>query len=66
MVLDAGKLVEFDSPANLLEKKEGYLKALVDGSGDRDALYAMARGKAQWSCNPLLRNKQKLLFINDI
>ena len=46
MVLDAGKLVEFDSPANLLENKEGYLKALVDGSGDKDELYAMSKSKA--------------------
>ena len=42
MVLDAGKLVEFDSPIALLQKEGGLLKALVDGSGDRDALYEMA------------------------
>ncbi|THH11785.1 hypothetical protein EW145_g436 [Phellinidium pouzarii] len=45
MVLDAGKLVEFDSPQNLLQKEGGLLKALVDESGDRDALYAMALAK---------------------
>ncbi|KAH8120523.1 hypothetical protein DFH11DRAFT_1560461 [Phellopilus nigrolimitatus] len=42
MVLDAGRLVEFDSPKKLLQTKGGLLKALVDESGDRDALYAMA------------------------
>jgi ABC-type multidrug transport system fused ATPase/permease subunit len=43
MVLDAGKLVEFDSPKNLL-KKESLFKSLVDESADKDILYAMAEG----------------------
>ena len=34
--------VEFDTPKNLLSKDQGILKSLVDGSGDKDALYAMA------------------------
>ncbi|KDR82057.1 hypothetical protein GALMADRAFT_240518 [Galerina marginata CBS 339.88] len=42
MVLDAGNIMEFDHPRILLQKKEGYLKALVDESGDRAALYAAA------------------------
>ncbi|KAF8592008.1 P-loop containing nucleoside triphosphate hydrolase protein [Ramaria rubella] len=42
LVLDAGNMVEFDSPANLLKKDDGYLKSLVDESGDRDMLYKMA------------------------
>jgi len=46
IVLDAGNLVEFDSPSNLLKKKGGYLKSLVDESGDRDKLYEMAKGAA--------------------
>ncbi|KAH7923810.1 P-loop containing nucleoside triphosphate hydrolase protein [Leucogyrophana mollusca] len=46
MVLDAGRLVEFGSPAELLRNEEGMLRALVDESGDRDALYAMAAGEA--------------------
>jgi hypothetical protein len=41
MVLDAGRLVEFDSPKELL-KRDGLLRALVDESADKDALYAMA------------------------
>lgn len=43
MVLDAGRLVEFDSPKALLEISGGRLKSLVDESSDRDMLYAMAR-----------------------
>jgi hypothetical protein len=43
MVLDAGKLVEFDSPQNLLQKESGLFKALVDESHDRGELYAMAK-----------------------
>jgi len=34
--------VEYDSPQALLQKKGGHFKALVDGSGDKKALYAAA------------------------
>ncbi|KAH9912641.1 uncharacterized protein B0H18DRAFT_889646 [Fomitopsis serialis] len=44
MVLDAGRVVEFGSPEELLKKPKGLLKALVDESGDKEALYAMAEG----------------------
>jgi hypothetical protein len=37
--------VEFDSPKELLKMKDSRLRALVDSSGDRDTLYAMAEGK---------------------
>lgn len=40
MVLDAGNLVEFDSPRKLL-KKNGLFKALVEGSRDKEVLYGM-------------------------
>ena len=43
MMLDAGRVVEFDSPARL-SKQSGLFKALVEESADRDALYAMVRG----------------------
>lgn len=46
MVLDAGRLVEFDSPSNLLKKEGGFLKSLVDESGEREVLYAMATSKS--------------------
>ncbi|KAF9469444.1 P-loop containing nucleoside triphosphate hydrolase protein [Collybia nuda] len=42
MVLDAGRIAEFDSPGKLLEKKGGFFKSLVDESGDREALYSVA------------------------
>ncbi|KAJ7363093.1 hypothetical protein DFH08DRAFT_910875 [Mycena albidolilacea] len=42
LVLDAGRIVEFDSPKELLKIKDGKLRALVEESGDRDALYSMA------------------------
>ncbi|KAF7364934.1 Multidrug resistance-associated ABC transporter protein [Mycena venus] len=42
MVLDAGRIAEFDSPKELLKIKEGKLRALVEESGDREALYSMA------------------------
>ncbi|KZT65223.1 P-loop containing nucleoside triphosphate hydrolase protein, partial [Daedalea quercina L-15889] len=49
MVLDAGRIVEFGSPSQLLKNSKGMLKALVDESGDRDALYAMANRSASTS-----------------
>ncbi|KAJ6607536.1 P-loop containing nucleoside triphosphate hydrolase protein [Mycena sp. CBHHK59/15] len=42
MVLDAGTIVEFDSPRELLKIEGGKLRALVEESGDKDALFAMA------------------------
>ncbi|KAE9403973.1 P-loop containing nucleoside triphosphate hydrolase protein [Gymnopus androsaceus JB14] len=40
MVLDEGRIVEFDSPKSLLEKG-GMFRALVDESADRAQLYAL-------------------------
>ncbi|KIP05211.1 hypothetical protein PHLGIDRAFT_534835 [Phlebiopsis gigantea 11061_1 CR5-6] len=45
LVLDAGRVVEFDTPQALLKKEGSLLRALVDESADRDALRAMAGGK---------------------
>ncbi|KAI6045165.1 hypothetical protein EDC04DRAFT_2638851 [Pisolithus marmoratus] len=42
MVLDAGKIVEFGSPKELLQNEHGSLRALVDQSGDKDVLHDMA------------------------
>ncbi|KAH9952289.1 hypothetical protein BGW80DRAFT_1430860 [Lactifluus volemus] len=42
MVLDAGRIVEFDKPSELLKNENGRFRSLVDESGDRDLLYAMA------------------------
>ncbi|RPD53734.1 P-loop containing nucleoside triphosphate hydrolase protein [Lentinus tigrinus ALCF2SS1-7] len=42
MVLDAGNLVEYDKPSELLKKEGGYFRSLVDESGDKAALYRMA------------------------
>lgn len=45
LVLDAGKLIEYDTPKNLLEMSSGSFKAMVDSSGDVDALYSLASAK---------------------
>ncbi|KAJ7283178.1 P-loop containing nucleoside triphosphate hydrolase protein [Mycena rebaudengoi] len=47
MVLDAGRIVEFDAPKVLLKIEDGKLRALVEESGDRDVLYAMAEKAAK-------------------
>ncbi|KAJ7435253.1 multidrug resistance-associated ABC transporter [Mycena latifolia] len=43
MVLDAGHLVEFGSPRELLKMQQGKFRSLVDESSDRDELHAIAR-----------------------
>ena len=45
MVLDAGRLVEFDSPVVLLENEKSFLRALVEESADKEALYDMVKGR---------------------
>ena len=42
MVLDAGNLVEFDSPAVLLSKQDSYFKKMVDESMDKEKLLELA------------------------
>lgn len=42
MVLDAGRIVEFGKPSELLQITDGKLKGLVDESGDKEGLYKMA------------------------
>ncbi|KAF9449105.1 multidrug resistance-associated ABC transporter [Macrolepiota fuliginosa MF-IS2] len=41
LVLDAGNIVEYDSPAALLARPSGIFRSMVDGSSDREHLYAM-------------------------
>ncbi|KAF8958075.1 multidrug resistance-associated ABC transporter [Flammula alnicola] len=42
MVLDSGRIAEFGKPKDLLLKEDGMLRALVDGSGDKEKLYELA------------------------
>ncbi|KAK0487292.1 P-loop containing nucleoside triphosphate hydrolase protein [Armillaria novae-zelandiae] len=42
MVLDEGRIVEFDTPRVLLNSEKGRFRTLVDKSPDRGALYAAA------------------------
>ncbi|KAE9406279.1 P-loop containing nucleoside triphosphate hydrolase protein [Gymnopus androsaceus JB14] len=44
MVLDAGRIVEYDSPKELLKNEAGHLRALVDESADKEHLRQMAEG----------------------
>ena len=46
MVLDAGRIVEFDTPRALLENEKSFLRALVEDSADKDTLYAMAKERS--------------------
>ncbi|KII86412.1 hypothetical protein PLICRDRAFT_144122 [Plicaturopsis crispa FD-325 SS-3] len=46
MVLDAGRIAEFDGPSELLRNEKSLLRALVDESGDKEKLYALAADKA--------------------
>ncbi|KAJ6483340.1 hypothetical protein C8R45DRAFT_1001139 [Mycena sanguinolenta] len=42
MVLDAGRIIEFDSPKELLRRGNSRFRAMVDNSSDQEGLYAMA------------------------
>ncbi|KAF7983353.1 hypothetical protein HWV62_22327 [Athelia sp. TMB] len=41
-IMDADRIAEFDSPAELLKNEKGRLRSLVDESKDKDVLIAMA------------------------
>ncbi|RKP27195.1 P-loop containing nucleoside triphosphate hydrolase protein [Syncephalis pseudoplumigaleata] len=43
MVLDGGRLVEFDAPAQLLRRPDSLFRQLCEASGELGALMAMAR-----------------------
>ena len=47
MVLDAGRLVEYDSPRALLGDEGSFFRALVEESADKEALYAIVEGRAE-------------------
>ncbi|KAJ7769135.1 hypothetical protein DFH07DRAFT_1058209 [Mycena maculata] len=42
IVLDAGNIAEFDTPKELMKIQGGRFRALVDESGEKETLYAMA------------------------
>ena len=46
MVFDAGKLVEFGSPRELLRSRDGLFMTLVQESKDRDKLLGMVKDDA--------------------
>ncbi|KZT60623.1 P-loop containing nucleoside triphosphate hydrolase protein [Calocera cornea HHB12733] len=43
MVLSEGQLMEFDTPFALLQNAHGYFRSLVDESGEKEKLIAMAK-----------------------
>ncbi|KIK69543.1 hypothetical protein GYMLUDRAFT_236056 [Collybiopsis luxurians FD-317 M1] len=43
MVLDAGQMVEFDSPAALLRKEDGQFRSMVECASDKQALLALVK-----------------------
>ncbi|EIM89359.1 P-loop containing nucleoside triphosphate hydrolase protein, partial [Stereum hirsutum FP-91666 SS1] len=45
MVLDAGRVAEFDAPSTLLRTKGSKFRAMVDGSGESAELHAIAESK---------------------
>ncbi|QRV83260.1 ABC transporter [Ceratobasidium sp. AG-Ba] len=47
LVLSAGRVVEFDTPSNLLKKPDGVFHEMCKKSGDYDELLRMADAKAQ-------------------
>ncbi|KAJ1301639.1 hypothetical protein OPQ81_008884 [Rhizoctonia solani] len=47
LVLNAGRVAEFDTPANLLKKPDGVFHEMCKKSGDYDELLQMAEAKAR-------------------
>ena len=45
LVMDAGKMVEFDHPYSLLQKPNGFFKQLVDQTGTNSANYLIEVAK---------------------
>ncbi|KAE9400429.1 P-loop containing nucleoside triphosphate hydrolase protein [Gymnopus androsaceus JB14] len=43
MVLEAGRIIEFDSPKELLQKKDGQFRAMVEHANDKEALLTMVK-----------------------
>lgn len=62
LVLDGGRVVEFDTPANLLRKEGGSFRALVAETGDTNAalLHTMAEEAEKGSHHRLNFSKQVL------
>ena len=46
-MLDAGRVVEFDTPYNLLQKADGVFRGMCVKSGSFGELEAAARAKAE-------------------
>ncbi|KZT69185.1 hypothetical protein DAEQUDRAFT_727082 [Daedalea quercina L-15889] len=46
MVLDAGHIVEYGAPSELLRNENGLLRSLVNESADKERLLALAAGQA--------------------
>ena len=47
LVLDAGRVVEFDSPYNLIEKEGGIFREMCTKSGNFAELHQAAKAKAE-------------------
>lgn len=45
LVLGAGKMLEYDSPSELLKNEKGFLRGLVDNSGQTEHLEKLASGQ---------------------
>lgn len=45
LVLGSGKMLEYNTPAELLKNKDGFLRGLVDNSGQKDHLEKLAHGQ---------------------
>ncbi|OCH93740.1 hypothetical protein OBBRIDRAFT_810929 [Obba rivulosa] len=64
MVLDEGRIVEFDKPSELLKNPKGMLRALVEESGDKESLYNMAQQTNRQECT-LARAHEQLQAQED-
>jgi len=62
LVLDAGKIKEFDSPSNLLRNKNSYLSRLVQKTGPDNARRLEELGKLINSPESRIHSEQSLSY----
>ncbi|KNC52272.1 uncharacterized protein AMSG_01099 [Thecamonas trahens ATCC 50062] len=65
MVLDDGELVEFDTPAALLDNPSGFFTSLVEATGDASAAQLRALAEARVSYTELLDMARKSMVASD-
>ncbi|KAF0769822.1 putative multidrug resistance-associated protein lethal(2)03659 isoform X4 [Aphis craccivora] len=66
LVMDAGKMVEFDHPHNLLKNKDGFLYKMVDQTGKATAELLHSVAAESYRTHQLTRESPIKLIDEDV